>query len=94
MTIRGKRHAKHPQIIVKTSKTKFGSVTLTHSKGKRRTRNFPLPDNPDENDTRKAYFSKRIVEDFKFNFTKMYRNYQLSNEDIDVLIKFLEEKKK
>ena len=94
LSVRGKKHAKHPQIVVKTSRTRFGSVTLTHSKGKRKSKNIPLPDNPNEKDLEKSYFSKRIVEDFKFNFTKMYKNYTLSNEDIDVLIKFLEEKKK
>ena len=93
-TIRRKKHAKHPQIIVEANKIRFKSVTLTHSKGKRKRRNIPLKQNPNPNDKRQAYYSKQIIKDFKFNYTKAFKNYSLSNDDIDELIRFLESKKK
>ena len=93
-TIRGKKHAKHPQIIVKVSKTKFSSLGLTHSRGQHKHRNKRLKKNPNPNDIKKAYVSRHIIEDFKFNYTKAFKNYVLSNEDIDELIHFLESKKK
>lgn len=93
-TIRNKKHTKHPQIIVKATKTKFSSLGLTHSRGQHKHRNKKLKKNPDPNDARKAYVSRHIIEDFKFNYTKAFKNYSLSNEDIDELISFLESKKK
>ena len=73
-TIRRKKRAKHPQIVVDANKIKFKSLTLTHSKGKRKTRNIPLKHNPNPNDLRQSYFSKKIIEDFKFNYTKAFKN--------------------
>ncbi len=93
-TVRKKRHAKHPQIIVKVSKTKFASLGLTHAKGKHKHRNKSLKLNPNPNDKRKAYVTRHLLEDFKFNYSKAFKNYVLSNEDIDELISFLESKKK
>ena len=92
-TVRGKKHERHPQIIVQSDKTGFGSVSLTHSRKKGGKNTVLLPDNPDANDSRQSYFAKKIVRDFKFNFTKAYRNYKLSDDDIDELIRFLERKK-
>ena len=93
-TIRKRKKSKHPQVIVEASRTKFKSMTLTHSKGKRRTKNIRLIKNPNSLDRRDSYVSKRVIEDFKFNFSKAFNNYQLSNEDIDRLIAYLESKKK
>ena len=93
-TIRKKKHAKHPQIIIFANRIAFKSLTLTHSKGKRRTRNIPLKINPNSKDNRKSFVSKKIISDFKFNYSKAFSNYSLSNEDIDELIRFLESKKK
>ena len=93
-TIRNKKHTKHPQIVVKVSKTKFSSVGLTHSRGQHKHRNKKLRKNPNPKDSRNAYVSRHIIEDFKFNYTKAFKNYTLSNEDIDELIHFLESKKK
>ena len=93
-TIRKKKHAKHPQIIIDANRIRFRSMTLTHSKGKRRTRNIPLKSNPNPSDKKQSYVSKSVIEDFKFNYSKAFKNYSLSNEDIDELIRFLESKKK
>ena len=93
-TIRKKKHAKHPQIIIKVTRTRFSSVGLTHSSGDRKHRNKKLVRNHNPNDNNQAYYSRHILEDFKFNYSKAFQNYSLSNEDIDELIKFLESKKK
>ena len=93
-TIRKKKHAKHPQVIVDANRTKFKSVTLTHTKGHRKHWNIKLKNNPNPKDEKESYVSKQIIEDFKFNFSKAFMNYSLSNEDIDILIAFLESKKK
>lgn len=93
-TIRKKKHAKHPQVIVDANRTKFKSMTLTHASGKRKHWNIKLKHNPNPNDKRDSYLSKQIVEEFKFNFSKAFNNYVISDEDIDNLIAFLKEKKK
>ncbi len=93
-TIRKKKHAKHPQIIVYADRTKFKSMTITHSQGKRKHWNIVLKVNPNPKDKRQAYVAKQIVEEFKFNFSKAFANYALSNEDIDLIIAYLESKKK
>ena len=93
-TIRKKKKEKHPQIVVGANRTSFETVGLTHSKKDRRSVNIPLKNNPNKDDERQAYVKKRVIKDFKFNFSKAFKNYQLSNEDIDNLIKYLESKKK
>ena len=60
-TIRRKKHAKHPQIIVYADRIRFKSMTLTHSKGKKKTKNIKLHKNPNPDDKRDAYVSKQIV---------------------------------
>ena len=93
-TIRKKKREFHPQIIVGSNKTKFKSVKLTHSKGKRGSRNLPFPDNPNPSDKTQSYFGKRFIEDFKFNYSKAFKNYKLTDEDIEEIIKFLRSKQK
>ena len=93
-TIRKKKNEKHPQVIVGADKTTFDSVGLTHSKKDRRSYNIPLKNNPNKSDDRQAYVKKRIIKSFKFNFSKAFKNYELSNDDIDSLIDFLKSKKK
>ena len=93
-TIRKRKRSKHPQVIVDADRTKFSSMTLTHSRGDRKHRNIRLKDNPNANDKKDAYISRRIIRDFKFNFSKAFKNYKLSDDDIDELIKYLQSNKK
>ena len=93
-TVRRRKHSKHPQIIVRVSRTMFSSLGLTHSRGKHKQRNKKLKQNPNPSDDKNAYVSRHLIEDFKFNYSKAFKNYHLSNEDIDELIRFLESKKK
>ena len=93
-TVRKRKHSKHPQVIVDADRTRFSSMSLTHSHGDRKHRNIRLKDNPNVNDKKNAYISRRIIRDFKFNFSKAFKNYKLSNDDINNLIKFLQSKKK
>ena len=93
-TIRKKKHAKHPQVIINANRTKFSSLGITHSAGSHKHRNKRLKKNPNPLDKKQSYLNRHIIEDFKFNYSKAFQNYQLSNEDINELIKFLESKKK
>lgn len=88
-TIRKKKHVKHPQIIVDANKTKFKSVSLTHSEDTHGHGTENLPNNPNSQDERKSYFVKRFIEDFKFNYSKEFKNYKLSDEDIEKIVEFL-----
>lgn len=93
-TIRRKRKERHPQIIVDASRICFKSMSLTHFKKSGKRNNIVLVKNPNQNDKKKAYISKRVIEDFKFLYSKAFKNYVLSSKDIEELIKFLESKKK
>ena len=93
-TIRKKKHAKHPQVIVYADRIIFKSLTLTHSRGRRRKRNIPLKFNPNPQDKKSAFVSKTTIKDFKFNYSKAFKNYRLSDDDIIALIAFIEPKKK
>ena len=93
-TIRKKKKERHPQIIVGADRTSFESVGITHSKKQGHKRNILLRHNPNIMDERNAYIKKTIIKDFKFKFSKAFKNYKLSNEDIDELMKFLEQKKR
>lgn len=93
-TIRKRRKTRHPQIIVDADRTKFKSVTLTHDKNKHGHATELLPDNPNKMDKEKSYFVKRILHDFKFNYSKEFQNYKLSDEDIEVITEFLKSKQK
>ena len=93
-TIRKRKHSKHPQVIVDADRTKFSSMTLTHKERSSKHSNLLLKSNPNPNDKRSAYLRKQVIRDFKFNFSKAFKNYRLSNEDIDELLRFLQNKKK
>lgn len=93
-TIRKKKKERHPQLIVGANKTKFKSMSITHSKKNGYHGNLKLKMNPNNNDPTPSYLKKRIIEDFKFYYSKAFKNYHLSNEDIEDIIKFLESKKK
>ena len=93
-TIRKRKHDQHPNAILDSDRTTFSSVAIAHSKKDLKRNNKLLISNPNPKDSRKSYFVRRLIRDFKFNYSKAFKNYQLSNEDIDVLISFLESKKK
>ena len=93
-TIRRKKKEKHPQLIVDANKTSFKSMNITHSSKHGKHNNIELKKNPNPNDERKSYLRKDIIEDFKFNFSREFKNYELSDEDVDELIIFLKSKKK
>lgn len=99
-TIRKKKKVKHPVVIVGANRNSFDYMNLTHSKYKinkktgRKRKNFPLINNPDSNDREPSFLYKKINKDYKFKFSKAFKNYNLSDEDKKNLIKFLEGKKK
>ena len=93
-TIRKKKKEMHPQIIVGVDRTSFESVSLTHSNKQGNRNNLKLKKNPNPNDITDSYVKRRVIKEFKFRFSKAFKNYKLSNEDIDELMKFLEQKKR
>ena len=93
-TIRRKKRDKHPHLIVDANKTSFKSMGITHSKKHGKRNNLKLHNNPNPDDNAQSYLRKEIIEDFKFRYSKAFKNYQLSNEDIEDLKRFLDEKKK
>ena len=93
-TIRKRKHDRHPNAIVDANRTHFSSMAITHSKKDHSRFNVSLLKNPNPRDDRDSFIKKRIIKDFKFNYSKAFKNYSLSDEDIDALIAFLESKKK
>ena len=93
-TIRKKKRDKHPHLIVGANRTSFKSMRITHSKKHSKRNNLKLHNNPNPDDKTQSYLRKEIIEDFKFRYSKAFKNYQLSNEDIEELKRFLDEKKK
>lgn len=93
-SIRKKKKDKHPHIVVGGNRTSFDSIGITHSKKHGRRNNIKLKNNPNPNDSRQAYANKRIIREFKFRYSKAFKNYKLSDEDIEELKKFLDKKKR
>lgn len=99
-SVRNKKHAKHPYVIVGANRTKFNAMSLEHnaikrkSKGKGYKHNLPLIKNPNPNDNKPSYLRKQIISDFKFNFSKAFKNYKISDEDAINIMIYLESKKK
>lgn len=69
-------------------------MNLTHSKDSNHRKNIPLTSNPNQKDNKPSYVRKQVVDDWKFNFSKAFKNYNLSDKDIEKLIQYLEKKKK
>lgn len=94
-TVRGKKHERHPQVIVGASRTQFESLSITHSKKHGRVNNIPLDGNPQDGKKDPSYVEKKkAIKDFKFNYTKLYRNFRLTDDDIDKIVDFIQKKRK
>ena len=93
-SIRIKKKERHPQIIIDADKTTFSSMRITHSSHHVKRNNFELLHNPNPADKKKAYLRKEIIKDYKFKYSKQFKNYKVANEDKARLIEFLKNKKK
>ena len=93
-TIRKKKKDKHPHLIVGANRTMFQSMGITHSKKHSYRNNIELKSNVNPNDNSKSYLRKEIITDYKFKYSKPFKNYRLSEEDVNSLLKVLENKKK
>ena len=80
--------------MVDADKTKFSSVSLSHSETDSRHLNVKLDDNPNSEDSEPSYFARKIIRDFKFNYSKEFKNYKLSDRDIEIIVEFLKTKQK
>ena len=94
-TYRSRKHDKRPNIIVGANRTKFRSMGLTSKRKSGNHNNFPLLVNPEENSKYdEAYLKKRIIEDFKFNYSKPFKNFKSSDSDNKRIAEYLKNKKK
>lgn len=93
-TVRKRKKSKHPYVIVGANKTSFNAMSLTHKDRAKKRLNFPLVHNPNGNDKEKAYLRKQVVTDFKFRFSKAFKNYNISDEDARNILIYLNNKNK
>lgn len=68
-------------------------MTLTHKKKSGHSNNLPLKKNPNPTDAQKAYLRKQIVKDFKYNFSKAFKNMKISDEDAEIILNYLDKKR-
>ena len=92
-TIRKKKKERHPQLIVGANKTKFKSMSITHSKKNGYHGNLKLKMNPNNNDPTPSYLKKRIIEDFKFYYSKAFKNYHLTMKILKISLSFWNQKR-
>lgn len=93
-SVRNRKNAKHPYVIVGANKTSFNAMSLTHKKRTKKHSNFPLKHNPNKNDNEPSYLKKQVISDFKFRFSKAFKDYEISKEDAENILRYLENKKK
>lgn len=93
-SIRKHKKEKHPQIIIWANRITFKSASLTHSRKDGRSNNIVLIINPDKKDKRQAFVKRRFIFDYKFNYSKPFKDYFLSDEDIEELLVYFTNKKK
>lgn len=68
---------------------------LTSSKTKGRGhKNLALIKNPQKGNNKKAYLRRKIEYDLKTKFSEILKDYQLSPEDIEFIIKYVNDHKK
>lgn len=91
----GKAQVKHPKLIVDADQKDFGFMGLTKSskKGKHH-RNIPLKKNPEKGNPNKAFLRRKIVYDNKDNFEAVLSNYNLSKEDREFVVDYVNKHKK
>ena len=89
-----KKKGKHPKLIVDETNEEFGFMGLTESPKRGNHKNIPLSKNPKKGDKRPAYIRNELRYDKKSAFQEILKDYELSNKDIDKIIKYIEKHKK
>lgn len=91
----GKSKKKHPKLIVDDNKDEYGFMSLTSRKQKGKGHNnIKLVKNPQRNNSRNSYLRKKIEYDKKKKFTKVLNEFELSKEDKQFVIDFINKHKR
>lgn len=88
------KRAKHPKLIVDDINNKYGFMGLTESEKRGHHKNIPLKKNPQKGKKEKSYLRDELRYDDKKYFGEILSDYNLSDEDIQTVMKYLERKKK
>ena len=88
------KRAKHPKLIVDEKHDDYGFMGLTESAKRGHHRNIELSKNPEKGKTGKSYIRDELRYDKKDNFGEVLSNYKLTKEDKQVIIRYLEKRKK
>ena len=91
----GRKRTRHPKLIVDETSNDYGYMGLTSSKTKGRGHNnLPLKHNPQKGNNKQAYLRRKIEYDLKNNFEQILDDYQLSEEDKQFVIDYVNRHKK
>lgn len=88
------KKGKHPKLIVEETKDDFGFMGLTKSPKRGNHNNIPLSKNPRAGNKEKAYIRDELRYDKKRNFSEKLKDYDITPEDEERILKYLERHKK
>lgn len=88
------KKAKHPKLIVDETSADYGFMGLTESPKRGHHKNIELSKNPQKGNTSKSYIRTELRYDNKNNFSEILKNYNLSKQDKEAILKFIERRKK
>lgn len=88
------KKAKHPKLIVESNSDEFGFMGLTESSKRGHHKNIELTKNPQKGKKGKSYLRDEIRYDKKRNFGDVLKDYNLTEEDKQNILKYLERRKK
>ena len=88
------KRSKHPKLIVDETREELGFIGLTESPKRGNHKNIPLDKNPKKGDKRPAYIGDELRYDKKTKFEEILKDYNLSDKDIDKILKYVKKQKK
>lgn len=88
------KKGKHPKLIVDETSADYGFMGLTESPKRGHHKNIELSKNPQKGNTRKSYIRTELRYDNKNNFSEILKSYNLSMQDKEAILKFIERRKK
>lgn len=72
---------KHPSIVFDDLGTKYGYISITHSKYYKKSKNLPLKVNPEQGNTTQAYILPKPYTDKKKAFSPMKKKMRIDPKD-------------
>lgn len=88
------KKGKHPKLIVDEKYDKYGFMGLTKSHKRGNHKNIELTQNPLKGKSDKAYIRDELRYDNKKNFEEILTDYNLTKQDKEKILKYLERHKK